>query len=88
MADQVLEIRISEAAVDGLSAWARARHASLEQVAAEALEVVAVLREQVGQTHAWTDEDLSAIRRGVEQADRGEIVPQTVVEREIDDLLR
>jgi predicted transcriptional regulator len=88
MTDQVLEVRISEAAADGLSAWARIRRASLEQVAAEALEVVAILREQVDEVHAWTDEDLAAIRRGVEQADRGELVPQAVVEREVDDLLR
>jgi predicted transcriptional regulator len=88
MADQVLEVRISEAAADGLSAWARVRRASLEQVAAEALEVVAILREQDGEGHPWTEEDLAAIRRGVEQADRGDLIPQAVLEREIDDLLR
>ncbi len=88
MADQVLEVRISESTADGLSAWARVRHASLEQVAADALEVVAILREQPTGSHAWTEEDLAAIRRGVEQADRGDVVSQAVVQREIDDLLR
>ena len=38
--------------------------------------------------HAWSEADLAAIRRAVAQANRGDLTPQSVVEREIDDLLR
>ena len=38
--------------------------------------------------HAWSEADLAAIRRAVAQANRGDLTPQSVVEREINDLLR
>ena len=36
---------------------------------------------------AWSEADLADIREGVAQADRGELVPQDVVEKEIAELL-
>ena len=88
MAVQILSVPVSEATAHGLAEWARMRRESLEQVAAEALEIVATLRDQPTTPTVWSDEDLAAIRRGIEQADRGELVPQAVVEQEIYDLLR
>ena len=38
-------------------------------------------------TQTWSDADLADIREGVAQADRGELVPQDVVEKEIAELL-
>ena len=88
MGAQVLSLELDEDTAEGLADLARGRKLGVAEVAAEALDLFVTLREQPVEAYAWSEADLAAIRRAVAQADRGELVPQSVVEREIDDLLQ
>ncbi len=84
---QVLQVPVDDATASSLEAWARSENKAVEQLAAEALQGIACLQDHNAPPHDWREADRLAIRRGVAQADRGDLVPQSVVEREIADLL-
>ena len=88
MAGQVLNLQLDDYTAERLASLARGRKVDVAQVAADALSLFVTLEEQPDQPHSWGEDDIAAIRRAIGQADRGELVPQSVVEREIDDLLR
>ena len=88
MAGQVLRLEIDEETAAGLAELARSRQVPVAQLASDALDLFVTRGGQADAEHSWREADIAAIRRGVAQADRGELTHQSAVEREIDDLLR
>jgi predicted transcriptional regulator len=88
MGAQVLNVPVDDYTVERLAEVAKSRNVGLEALAAEAFFLFLAMEEQPSESYVWTEEDLKAIQQGLDQLDRGEGVDQSVVEHEIDELLR